>query len=93
MGPASQMKSSMTAPSRGGRRQSKRINSVPSPVKKPTEEALTAEQISRMEEELVKFPNPSVYYKKKIAARLTKEINVPERIIINWLNENGKRDL
>ena len=92
MGPASQMKSSMTAPSRGGRRQSKRINSVPSPVKKPTEEALTAEQVSRMEEELVKFPNPSVYYKKKIATKFSKEFKLAEAIIMTWLNDNGKKD-
>ena len=53
---------------------------------------MTAEQISRMEEELVKFPNPSVYYKKKIATKFSKEFKIAEAIIMTWLNDNGKKD-
>lgn len=83
----------MDVGTRGGRRQSKRVtNNVPVNEDK-NKDGLSQQHVIRLEEELVKFPNPSVYYKKKIAARLTKEFNVPERIIINWLNENGKRDM
>ena len=86
-------KSLMDVGTRGGRRQSKRVtNNVPVNEDK-NKDGLSQQHVIRLEEELVKFPNPSVYYKKKIAARLTKEFNVPERIIINWLNENGKRDM
>ena len=89
------IKSLMDVGSRGGARQQSRRSSitVPTPEATTKKDALTDEDVDRLEEELVKFPNPSVYYKKKIAARLTKEINVSERLIINWLNENGKRDL
>ena len=58
----------------------------------PKKDDLSSQQIRRMEEELVKFPNPSVYYKKKLATKFGKEFGINDRIILNWLNENGKRD-
>ena len=89
------IKSLMDVGARGGARQHSRrsTSKVPTPEAANDKDELSEEDVARLEEELVKFPNPSVYYKKKIAARLTKEINVSERLIINWLNENGKRDL
>ena len=83
----------MDVGTRGGRRQSKRFTNNVQVNEDKNKDGLSQQHVIRLEEELVKFPNPSVYYKKKIAARLTKEFNVPERIIINWLNENGKRDM
>ena len=83
----------MDVGARGGGIQSNRSSNI-SPTSEVIEkDELSEEDVDRLEQELVKFPNPSVYYKKKIAARLSKEINVPDRLIINWLNENGKRDL
>ena len=61
---------SSTTRSRGGRRQSKRI--VP--------EELSLAQIKRLEEELVKFPNPSIYYKKKIASKFAQEFGLNDKI-------------
>ena len=79
----------MSTATRATRRQAKKA-SIPQVT--PKKEELTSQQITRMEEELVKFPNPSVYYKKKLAAKFAKEFGMNDRIILEWLNKNGNRD-
>ena len=58
----------------------------------PKRDELSSQQIKRMEQELVKFPNPSAYYKKKLATKLAKEFGINDSSILNWLNKNGKKD-
>ena len=79
----------MSTATRSARRQAKKacVTEVT-----PNKDELSSQQIKRMEEELVKFPNPSVYYKKKLATKFANEFGINDRIILNWLNENGKRD-
>ena len=79
----------MSTATRSARRQAKKAATTEVTPKK---DELSIQQIRRMEEELVKFPNPSVYYKKKLATKFAKEFGINDRIILNWLNENGKRD-
>lgn len=79
----------MSTTTRSTRRQAKKASITEVTPKK---EELTSQQISRMEDELVKFPSPSVYYKKKLATRFAKEFGLNDKIILDWLNENGKRD-
>ena len=79
----------MSTATRSARRQAKKASVT---EVTPNNDELSSQQIKRMEEELVKFPNPSVYYKKKLATKFAKEFGINDRIILNWLNENGKRD-
>ena len=79
----------MSAAMRSTRRQAKKASITEVTSKK---EELSSQQISRMEEELLKFPSPSIYYKRKLATKFAKEFGLNDRIILDWLNENGKRD-
>ena len=56
-------------------------------VKEPEDSmTLTVAHVKRLEQELQKFPSPSPYYKKKIASTLSKELQISDKIITNWLN-------
>ena len=79
----------MSTTTRSTRRQARKAMH---PKVNSKKEELSSQQISRMEEELVKFPSPSVYYKKKLASRFAKEFGLNDKTILDWLNENGKRD-
>ena len=59
---------------------------------KTLKEELSQIQIKELEEELIKFPNPSIYYKKKISLKFSKLFDINDKIILNWLNENGRSD-
>ena len=53
---------------------------------------LTPAQVKRLEAEIVKFPSPSPYYKKKIATSLAKEMKISDKIITNWINQKFPKE-
>ena len=73
----------MSTVTRSTRRQAKKASITEVTPKK---DELSSQQISRMEQELLKFPNPSVYYKKKLATKFAKEFGLNDRLILDWLN-------
>ena len=52
--------------------------------------SLSQAQVDRLELELVKFPEPSSYYKKKIATNMSKELKISQKSILQWLNSKEK---
>lgn len=54
--------------------------------------SLSQTQVERLELELLKFPSPSSYYKKKIATTVSKELKITQKLIMQWLNAREKQD-
>ena len=52
--------------------------------------SLSQAQVERLELELIKFPEPSPYYKKKISTNISKELKISQKSIMQWLNSREK---